>query len=324
MLDLSNCKGFKSHRSGWGFAIDSLMPVHSKSGVLFDDFIERTHSWNYHEYYMGGDRDIPHKRPWVGFFHIPHNCPEWWDHCHKPQTIIQREVFQESMKYCLGLFTLTDYLKNFIQDNVDVPVCKVMYPTEIPQKKWSEQKFLSNNQKRIIQLGAFLRDSYAIIYLRTNLLKAWFPGDYEFSYYYRRKMEEGSDDWGYADKKMDSQVWVPRDKLPNDVFDDYMTNNVLFAKLHDASASTAVVESIARNTPILVNRHEALEEYLGEEYPFFYDNLDHASSLINNETIIETHRYLKSLNKDWISGTYFRNSVVRKVKQWQHPQEMMD
>lgn len=317
MLNLSNCKGFDSHRSGWKVAINALRPLHSKNGILFDDFIERTHSWDFHNYYSGGFRKIPYKEPWVGFFHIPPNCPTWWDNCHTPQSILARPAFQESLKHCLGLFVMTDYLKRFIESQVDVPVAKVFYPTEFPLLKWNEQRFFSNNRKRIIQLGSFLRDYYAIIDVDTEFFKAWFPGNFQYSYYYRKKIEEMSPDWGYIDKKLDAQVWTPVDYLNNEVFDEFLSENIGFMKVYDAAASTGVVECLARNTPLLLNRHEAFEEYLGKDYPFFYDTLDEASKMITTENIIKTHRYMKDLDKSFLYPRVFRDQIKERVEKWQ-------
>ena len=317
MLDLSKCEGFGIHRTGWKYAINSLAPLHSSSGVFFDDFIERSHSWSYHHYFTKNTRKIPYKKPWIGCFHIPQNCPVWYDKCHTPQAILSRDTFQESLKSCLGLFTLTDYLGDFIKERVDVPVATVRYPTDLSPTKWTEQKFLSNNHKRIIQLGAYLRESYAIIHLKTNYHKIWFCGDYNFAKHYQRIEESTLFEWGYADQKMHAQVWTPEDRVDNETFDKFVSENILFIKMFDASANTAIVESIARNAPIVVNRLPGVEEYLGKDYPLFYDDLDEASRIINDTNkILEGHYYLKNMNKTFLEGGEFCNSIRKKAKEW--------
>jgi hypothetical protein len=317
MIDISKCEGFETHRMGWKYAINSLMHIHTSSGIFLDDFIERSHSWNHHHYYTKSKREIPYKKKWVGFFHIPPNCPTWYDFCHTPQAIIQRETFQASLKNCLGLFTLTDYLRDFIKDRVDVPVSTVRYPTDLSPEKWTEQKFLSNKEKKIIQLGAFLRESYAIIHLKTEYHKVWFPGNFEFAKHYQRIEETTSTDWGYLDQKMDAQVWTPRERVENETYDEYVAKNIAFVKLYDTSANTAIVESIARDAPIVVNRLPGAEEYLGKDYPLFYNDLDEASRLIRDtDKILEGHYYIKNMDKSSLEGGEFCNSVRKKVREW--------
>ena len=49
--------------------------------------------------------------------------------------------------------------------NLKVPVHSVIHPTETPKVKFSEQLFINNRKKKIIQVGAWLRDNYAIFRL---------------------------------------------------------------------------------------------------------------------------------------------------------------
>ena len=57
-------------------------------------------------------------------------------------------------------------------------------------------------------------------------------------------------------------------------YDDLLSKNIIFIDLYDASANTVVVECIARKTPLLVTRLDAVIEYLGKDYPLYFDNLE--------------------------------------------------
>ena len=87
--------------------------------------------------------------------------------------------------------------------------------------------------------------------------------------------------------------------------------NVVFLELLDASANNAVVECIVRNTPVVVNRHPAVEEYLGRDYPLFYDRFHQAAELLTDEQIVAAHRYLKSMDKARFQGENFARDVAR-------------
>jgi len=67
---------------------------------------------------------------------------------------------------------------------------------------------------------------------------------------------------------------IPR--LSDEQYDDLLSRNVVFLELFDCSAKTIVVECMAHNTPVVANRHPALEEYLGRAYPLCYERFDDA------------------------------------------------
>lgn len=87
------------------------------------------------------------------------------------------------------------------------------------------------------------------------------------------------------------------DILSNDDYDRLLSNNVVFLKLVDASAVNTVIECMVRHTPLVVNRIPAVEEYLGTDYPGFYDDLSHAASLLGSmDNIQRMHAHMAALD----------------------------
>jgi hypothetical protein len=87
-------------------------------------------------------------------------------------------------------------------------------------------------------------------------------------------------------------------KLNNQEYDEMFSKSLIFIRLLDASAVNTIIEAIMRNTPILVNRLEAVREYLGERYPLYYDTMEEASALLNNMRAIRAaHTYLRRMDK---------------------------
>ena len=80
------------------------------------------------------------------------------------------------------------------------------------------------------------------------------------------------------------------------------------------SANNAVVECIVRNTPLVVNRLPALEEYLGKDYPLFFDRIEDATRLFAVDKILEGHTYLKDLDKRPFTGEYFRSHLTDALR----------
>lgn len=94
--------------------------------------------------------------------------------------------------------------------------------------------------------------------------------------------------------------------VDNAGYDALLRENIVFLNLVDCSAVNTIVECTVRNTPVLVNRLPAVVEYLGEYYPLYYDNLDHAARLLTSPaTILQAHVYLKYLDKTYLSVEHF-------------------
>jgi hypothetical protein len=101
-------------------------------------------------------------------------------------------------------------------------------------------------------------------------------------------------------------TFIPR--LSDEEYDHLLSENLVFLNLFGSSANNTVVECIVRHTPIVVNRLPALEEYLGKDYPLFYDNLTQAAELIaDTEALFAAHEKLKTIKK--VSPEKFLESV---------------
>jgi hypothetical protein len=79
--------------------------------------------------------------------------------------------------------------------------------------------------------------------------------------------------------------------------------------LFDSSANNVVVECIARNAPIIVNRHPAVMEYLTHDYPLYFSDPSEIPELLAMDRVMAAHEFLTRLDKSWLDGDFFRESV---------------
>ena len=101
--------------------------------------------------------------------------------------------------------------------------------------------------------------------------------------------------------------------LDNDAYDELLSKNLVFLHLYDNSATNTIVECIVRATPCLVNRLPAVEEYLGPDYPFYFDTLEEAAEKAESMDAVQSaHRYLLEwpVSKQ-LSAAHFRDSFAR-------------
>ena len=75
-------------------------------------------------------------------------------------------------------------------------------------------------------------------------------------------------------------------------------SSVIFVEYIDCSASNTILECIATCTPIVVNRHPAIEEYLGIDYPLYHDVIYNSKKdrfELTSSNLMRAHNYLYRL-----------------------------
>lgn len=285
------------HRSGWSYVLKYLGNLHSKDGIILDSFIEKT---------FGYRNILPtpvYKSPWIGFFHVPDDIPEWLNTRQTPKEIFKNVAFTKSLKNCKGLFCLSNYEKDILRKYTDLPIEVIYHPTEKPENIFSFDKFTQNKEKEIIQLGIFCRKLTSIFLLNANDFKKSAVGIDKYI------IEKEAI---YNNIKINYNQVKIYDYLTNKEYDELLSKNIVFLDLYDASGNNAVIECMVRNTPILINKHPAVVEYLGEKYPFYFVTLKEAEEKLKNTDLIkETHEYLLNWEfKNKLTGEYFIESFT--------------
>ena len=104
-----------------------------------------------------------------------------------------------------------------------------------------------------------------------------------------------------------------KSSLSNKDYDELLSKNVVFLDLYDASANNAVIECLARGTPLLVNPLPAVMEYLGEGYPLYFSSLEEAAKkALDFDLIREANLYLLDHStREKLSQEYFRKSFEK-------------
>lgn len=86
--------------------------------------------------------------------------------------------------------------------------------------------------------------------------------------------------------------------VDNKTYDDLLTENLVFINLVDGSAVNTLIECVVRNTPVFVNRHPAVIEIVGEDYPLLYEDANEINILLKNpECIQNAYNHMKKIDK---------------------------
>ncbi len=326
------------HRSGWSYVVGGMMNLDApflmrNSDLLLDTYVDRSFHWGFDA--MKSMGVLPYKQKWIGFIHHTfdethsiYNCEE----------LFKNSYFLESLKECRGLIALSEELKYGLEGKLlacgfsSIPVHFLYHPMEFVDNVFTMEKFLNNKERRVVQIGAWLRNPYAIYELPCiEIKKAALKGKEMDLYFpppnFINDLEDVLDsDWkNAASDSPNSSNTICRennsgnkfskgalqmlhrqlesveiiDKLENSEYDDLLARNIVFLNLIDCSAVNTVIECIVRNTVLIVNRIPALEAILGKTYPGFYKTIPEAARICENmDQIKEIHEHIKRLNKD--------------------------
>ncbi len=287
---------FDHHRSGWPEVRNDLATLEGNAGIAFDDFAEA--SFSHPEARFEGYRE-----PWIGVFHLPPTAPSWLVGERVPWHRTS-EAWDRSLDSLVGAVALTEFAAERMQDRLAVPVRAIRHPTAAAPT-FDPERFLDD--PRIVQVGFFLRNVVAIeqvsapSWIRRMVLRSQHRA---FRRARRRLLQQPV----YGNRVRHAGVEV-LDRLSDTDYDDLLTRCLVLAEYVDASASNTVVECLARATPMLVNRHPAVVEYLGSEYPLYFDDLDDVSDLLTRPRILAAHDFLLARDRSFLDPAVFREDV---------------
>lgn len=319
-INISNPTYFSAHRSGWAYAINSLMRFHNQNSILLDDFIDITFGYNFETNLA--KKVIPYKKPWIGFLHHPpHICP-WYDQSYRDSidihNFLNTDVFLSSLENCKALFVLSDYLKKYLEKHFiqfkHVPIFVLKHPTEYGLYEWDFgkfKKFYNDSGIKLLNIGYFLRNLSSIFLTSApkKIDKILMPSHLEMAV---NNLEK---EITYKNLDIDKTKVKILSWQNNSFYDKILEQSIVFLDLYDTSCNNAIIESIIRNTPLIINKHEAIIEYLGDKYPSYYKNLDQVSDLLTYDSIQTSAEYLQNLSKAELTADYFSSEFQKNLSQ---------
>ena len=246
--------------------------------------------------------------PFVAVFHNPPNMPDWFDFDNSPQTIFTRPQFQQSMENCAGVYVFSDYLRRWLLDHMGFPcpISVIHHPTAPCDVRWSVARYLSVARKPLVQIGYWLRKMSSVYRVDApGFDKIWlYGGKHAFDCMHSEMLREP------CAEVVTEQVDVLR--LPDAQYDELLARCVALLDLYDSSCNNGVIECVARHTPLLVNNIPAVVEYLGEDYPLYFNDLEEAArKLRRSDLIVAAHEHMKRLDE---SGAFSGRAFVEEVR----------
>lgn len=161
------------HRCGFKYIYDNLLPLNQNENdpILLDLYADKTFNWT------NCDTKLPYTKHFMAIVHHTFDI-EFSDN--NAYNMIHSKNFKDSLMYCKGIIVLSKYLQEQMKQelykmNIHIPVFRLTHPTEINVLKFDYNKFLNNENKKLIHIGAWLRN----IYFFYNLTLGKYPLSYK-------------------------------------------------------------------------------------------------------------------------------------------------
>jgi hypothetical protein len=305
-LDYAFSTSYGFHRGGWDYALMQLQYLNHPDGVKVDGLIENKFFWGN---YPGdaNNNPTPHTLQWVGFTHTVTEIPDCFEKGASPKEIFKTDLWKDSVKNCRGLFCLSEYHKKLLEKEIDIPIEVLTLPAQTPRIRFNFEKFKENKNKRIVQIGYWLRKLNSIYQLKTKKLKKTMLISRKDGLT-EKVMEKERKKLGIKINKKSVDVL---DYLSDEDYDRLLSENIVFIDLYDTASNNVIVECIVRNTPILTNPHPATIEYLGKDYPLYFKDLKEAEKKANDMNLIEdAYNYLRKMDKRKFNEKNFIDSFA--------------
>lgn len=299
------------HRGGWRSILQRLQRNNfysNTSSYDFFDVIELKFMWNKEENYVC-------KNKWAGLVHCTPKTPDFLSSSNITKLFYNKH-FIESLPQCKFIITFNSYVTNYLKDKLldlkfDVPLYTVKHPVDTENIiLFDYNKFIANNDKNIIQIGQQLRKMSSIYLLNTrdNFKKIWLTGTKNFNKCQELLNKEIS---FFNIDKNNFKGSVKMDYTNTfHEYDELLSKNIVFVDLFDAAANNTILECIIRNTPIIVNKLPQIFEYLPEDYPLYFNDLDEIPNLLTNKKILAAHNYLTKMEKKDLSIDFFTKKIT--------------
>jgi|MDTC01.1.fsa_nt_gb hypothetical protein len=297
----------KNHLMGGWSTVNNLLDKYQESKTAKINLV--TFTW---ETFLSGQYDV-FEQPWIGIDHLVNFVPQYYRKISKnilPESNFFNRILHKSnvLENCKGIIYTSDSTRlNGLNCKYTkhIPKCTIHHPVILDpeSRQFNLDAYFNNKNKKLINLGWFNRNFG--FFERLNILD--FEKLFVFGGLSGYKGYVFTEDMYYHGIDMISTEVSAR--LSDEELNNLLSENLIFVNLYDSSANNAIINSIQRNCPIVINRLDACVEYLGSDYPLYYDYPDEIQDLLSESSIASAHEYLKQLDVNSFSIEAFISKV---------------
>ncbi len=234
--------------------------------------------------------------PWSGIVHNPFGFEQFTPF--DPTPLFSRQSFLASLPTCRTLFVMSYTQLPMLEQALaragatHVAAHVLYHPLPEVRSTFDPDEW-KRNRRTVVSVGNWLRRQHSIFKARvpSGARKALCPWtertEKELAFYVAR----------------DSVTLTPVERKSVDTlarlsdrdYDELFRRSVVLLDTYLTTTNNVLLEAVAHNTPILLNRHREWTALLGEDYPLFFDTLADLPRLLADRTVIAAHEYLRDV-----------------------------
>ena len=296
--EIVNPVGEELHFYGWGYIINELeKSIHfSRDGLTIHSFVDCV-------FWPDKGRVLPDS-DWIGFVHSAISGQPGRQQDYTLDNLLKHQSFVAAQDKCKALIVLTDHTRNYLRKQINIPIFKIDHPKFYTGKTFDVDRYIS--APRLRHSGFELRDVAKFFTAKTSIAKDIYIGHMHNYDLIKRELSY------HSISPKQCGVNAVYEFLNNKQYADQLISTIGFSCYYDCAASNAILEHIMSHSPLVVNRIPPIVEYLGEDYPMYYENISHNldQHLLDKKFIQETSDYLKQRSqKKEFTIEYFCESI---------------
>lgn len=264
----------KSHYYGWTFIMNAIRGEITDPGsdLALDSFADSC--------FWGKQDKKDLSSDWVGILHAVEGRNLVGSKHQTLRNFFDNPWFLRNKNRCRKIITLTEHTARAAREMTDIPVDHTYHPKSC-KKLFDKEKCM--NSLTISHSGFHYRNFPKFLNFNTVIKKKIFARKNRIKQFEKIKHDAEVSDRFRTD----------------DQYIDNLTSSLGFSYYEDAAASNELLEHIVSNTPIVVNRLPAVVEYIGSDYPLFYEDIEHEPDryLTDDKRIEDCRRYLEERGK---------------------------
>jgi hypothetical protein len=227
---------------------------------------------------------------WFGVMHVPLLTPNWAQYS---QNNLSKMYFSDrwkrALKRCKGIIVFSEHMKTQLESIYpELNVFSLKHPVGRNEVSFDVDAFRS--EPSMLLVGTWLRNFESFVDVRTSFSKKVLFTKYSEGYL-RDVNSKYSSNILSKIREMECIGF-----LNDDAYDRLFSSSLIYLDLYETSANNAICECLSYDVPFIAKRHPAIIEYVGEDYPLLFDNVEEFSH-ITVDDVIAGHQYLKQNRK---------------------------
>ena len=325
---------YGTHYFGWKEVISNFINWFKTTNcyeytenLFFDEWIEKLLIWGnkiINKNYLNQIKLNDYKM--ITFIHNPPFL--YWDNSETRNQLLKQMILTDNHTFnenvfntvyknqcteCITfLYTLSNNHKKYIYDNYPefrTKLVSVHHPIGFDtndEYNFNIDDFLQN--RKIYNIGWWLRNFKTFIDFNPGL---------NFSKYILTKNDFINPFNNIIRKNNDLSNIHVVNELSNEDYGALFKNCCVFADIMDCIANNTILECIKFNTPIILRRTKSAEEYLGTNYPLFFNDMNELYLLEEEafllDSIVQSHYYMKNMNKTHLYLNTFNKKLNYEI-----------